>query len=125
MADPELKLISEYANNDVFGKSVSFNAGEDGTGITYKVFQRNDIDWEMVRSTGGEKGRGLTNAEAAEKYGLAPILDDDGNVATLHPYKGQLNPFNPMSEEVRKAFQKIDSIEYWKTRVRDVVKGVK
>ena len=154
VSDPELKLISEYANNDVFGKSVNFNAGEGGTGITYKVFQRNDIDWEMVRSTGAKKGRGLTNAEAAEKYGLAPILDADGNVATLHhsqqnsvgplfeastryhnisnakraplhPYKGQLNPFNPMSEEVRKAFQKVDSIEYWKTRGRDVMKGVK
>lgn len=154
VADPELKLISEYANNNVFGKSVSFNAGEGGTGITYKVFQRNDIDWEMVRSTGAKKGRGLTNAEAAEKYGLAPILDANGNVATLHhsqqhsvgplfeastryhnisnakraplhPYKGQLNPFNPMSEEVRKAFQKVDSIEYWKTRGRDVMKGVK
>lgn len=53
VADPELKLISEYVNNDIFGKSVSFKDGEGGTGITYK---------------------------------------------------GQLNPFNPMSEEVRKAF---------------------
>ncbi|MFQ9546321.1 MAG: HNH/ENDO VII family nuclease [Clostridium sp.] len=125
-----------------------------GTGITYKVFQRNDIDWDMLRSKGAKKGRGLTNAEAAERYGLAPILDADGNIATLHhsqqhsvgplfeastryhnisnakraplhPYKGQLNPFNPMSEEVRKAFQKVDSIEYWKARGRDAMKGVK
>ena len=154
MGNHELNLISEYANNDVFSKSVSFNVGEDGTGITYKVFQRNDIDWEMVRSTGAKKGIGLTNVEAAEKYGLAPILDADRNVATLHhsqqhsvgplfeastryhnisnakraplhPYKGQLNPFNPMSEEVRKAFQKVDSIEYWRTRGRDAMKGVK
>lgn len=84
MGNHELNLISEYANNDVFSKSVSFNVGEDGTGITYKVFQRNDIDWEMVRSTGAKKGIGLTNVEAAEKYGLAPILDADRNVATLH-----------------------------------------
>uniref|UniRef100_UPI001A9AB21D HNH/ENDO VII family nuclease n=1 Tax=Clostridium sp. D43t1_170807_H7 TaxID=2787140 RepID=UPI001A9AB21D len=154
VSNPKLNLISEYVNNDVFSKSVSFNAGEGGTGITYKVFQRNDIDWDMLRSTGAKKGRGLTNAEAAERYGLAPILDADGNVATLHhsqqhsvgplfeastryhnisnakraplhPYKGQLNPFNPMSEEVRKAFQKVDSIEYWKTRGRDAMKGVK
>lgn len=41
-ADPELKLISEYANNDIFGKSVSFNVGECGTGITYKLFQRKE-----------------------------------------------------------------------------------
>ena len=154
VSNPKLNLISEYVNNDVFSKSVSFNAGEGGTGITYKVFQRNDIDWDMLRSTGAKKGRGLTNAEAAERYGLAPILDADGNVATLHhsqqhsvgplfeastryhniskakraplhPYKGQLNPFNPMSEEVRKAFQKVDSIEYWKTRGRYAMKGVK
>ena len=37
----------------------------------------------MVRITGAKKGRGLTNAQAAEKYGLAPILND-GYVATLH-----------------------------------------
>lgn len=150
----ELDLINQYPNNNVFSKSVSFNAGEDGTGITYKVFQRNDIDWDMVRTTGAKKGRNLTNAKAAEQYGLAPILDADGSVATLHhsqqhsvgplfeastryhnisnakkaplhPYKGKLNPFNPMSEETRSAFQKVDSIEYWKTRGRDAGKGVK
>ena len=54
---PELKLISEYANNNTFSKSVSFNAGEGGTGITYKVFQRNDIDWNMVRTTGVKRGK--------------------------------------------------------------------
>lgn len=56
-AVPELKLISEYANNNTFSKSVSFNAGEGGTGITYKVFQRNDIDWNMVRTTGVKRGK--------------------------------------------------------------------
>ncbi|MHC1748061.1 MAG: RHS repeat-associated core domain-containing protein [Cellulosilyticaceae bacterium] len=152
--EPELKLIKEYTNNNVFHKSVSFNAGEDGTGITYKVFQRNDIDWNMIRTTGAKKGRGLTNAEAAERYGIAPILDFNGNIGTLHhsqqhsirplfeaptryhnisnakraplhPYKGKLNSFNPMREEVRKKFQKEDSIEYWKTRGRDAMKGAK
>ncbi|WP_454054444.1 hypothetical protein [Clostridium sp. Marseille-Q7071] len=83
-ADSELKLIGEYANNNVFGKSVSFNAGEEGTGITYKVFQRNNIEWYMMRTTGAKKGRNLTKAQAAERYGLAPILDEAGNVATLH-----------------------------------------
>ncbi|WLC82508.1 HNH/ENDO VII family nuclease [Clostridium estertheticum] len=150
----ELDLINQYPNNNVFSKAVRFNAGEGGTGITYKAFQRNDIDWDMVRITGAKKGRNLTNSQASEKYGLAPILDSDGNVATLHHsqqqsvgplfeastryhnisnakkaplhlYKGKLNPFNPMSEETRKAFQKVDSIEYWKTRGRDVGKGVK
>ena len=154
ISSTELALINQYPNNNIFNKSVSFNAGENGTGINYKVFQRNDIEWNMVRITGAKKGRGLTNAQAAEKYGLAPILDVDGKVATLHhsqqqsigplfeastryhnignakkaplhPYNGKLNLFNPMSEETRKAFQKVDSIEYWRTRGRDSMKGVK
>jgi hypothetical protein len=34
--------------------------------------------------------------------------------APLHPYKGKLNPFYPMDETTRGAFQKVDSINYWK-----------
>ena len=148
----ELKVIGTYDNNNYFTRAVEFNAGSEGTGFTYKVYQRNDIDWNMVRTTGAKKGRGLTNAQAAEKYGLAPILND-GYVATLHhsqqrsvgplfeastryhnisnakkgplhPYKGQLNPFNPMDSNTRGLFQKVDSIEYWKARGRDAMKGV-
>ena len=148
----ELKVIGTYDNNYYFTRAVEFNAGSEGTGFTYKVYQRNDIDWNIVRTTGAKKGRGLTNAQAAEKYGLAPILND-GYVATLHhsqqrsvgplfeastryhnisnakkgplhPYKGQLNPFNPMDSNTRGLFQKVDSIEYWKARGRDAMKGV-
>ena len=79
----ELKVIGTYDNNNYFTRAVEFNAGSEGTGFTYKVYQRNDIDWNIVRTTGAKKGRGLTNAQAAEKYGLAPILND-GYVATLH-----------------------------------------
>ena len=148
----ELKVIGTYDNNNYFTRAVEFNAGSEGTGFTYKVYQRNDIDWNIVRTTGAKKGRGLTNVQAAEKYGLAPILND-GYVATLHhsqqrsvgplfeastryhnisnakkgplhPYKGQLNPFNPMDSNTRGLFQKVDSIEYWKARGRDAMKGV-
>ena len=148
----ELKVIGTCDNNNYFTRAVEFNAGSEGTGFTYKVYQRNDIDWNMVRTTGAKKGRGLTNAQAAEKYGLAPILND-GYVVTLHhsqqrsvgplfeastryhnisnakkgplhPYKGQLNPFNPMDSNTRGLFQKVDSIEYWKARGRDAMKGV-
>ncbi len=137
----------------VFTNSVEYVA-ENGTGITYKVFQRNDIDWNMVRNTGARKGRGLTNEEAASKYGLAPILDDAGNVATLHhsqqrsvgplfeastryhnisnakkaplhPYKGKLNPDYPMNEATRELFQKEDSIEYWKWRGTNAMEGLR
>ena len=148
----ELKVVGTYNNNNYFTRAVEFNAGSNGTGFTYKVYQRNDIDWNMVRTTGAKKGRGLTNAQAAEKYGLAPILND-GYVATLHhsqqrsigslfeastryhnisnakkgplhPYKGQLNPYSPMDSTTRGLFQKVDSIEYWKARGRDAMKGV-
>lgn len=38
----------------------------------------------MMRTKGAKKGRGLTNAEASGKYGLAPIIDDARSAATLH-----------------------------------------
>ena len=144
--------LKDYKNNKYFTRSVEYNAGKDGTGFTYKVYQRGDINWDMVRTKGAKKGRGLTNAEASAKYGLAPILDDAGSVATLHhsqqkgvgplyeastryhnisnakraplhPYKGKLNPFYPMDETTRGAFQKVDSINYWKIRGEEALGG--
>jgi hypothetical protein len=53
-----------------------------GTGQTYKIWQRSDIDWNHVRTAGRDKFVGKTNAEAA-RAGLAPQLPD-GNFATLH-----------------------------------------
>lgn len=144
--------LKDYESNTYFTRSVEYNAGKEGTGFTYKIYQRGDIDWNMVRTKGAKKGRGLTNEEAASKYGLAPILDNAGSVATLHhsqqkgvgplfeastryhnisnakrpplhPYKGKLNPFYPMDEPTRKAFQKVDSINYWKTRGNEALGG--
>ncbi|WP_286175408.1 hypothetical protein [Bacillus sp. CBEL-1] len=144
--------LKDYKNNKYFTRSVEYNAGKDGTGFTYKVYQRGDINWDMVRTKGAKKGRGLTNAEASAKYGLAPILDEAGSVATLHhsqqkgvgplyeastryhnianakraplhPYKGKLNPFYPMDETTRGAFQKVGSINYWKIRGEEVLGG--
>ena len=147
----ELKVIASYDDNKYFTKAVEFNAGVEGTGYTYKVFQRNDIDWNKVRTTGAKAGLGMTNAQAAAKYGLAPILND-GYAATLHhsqqrsigplfeasrryhnisnakrpplhPYRGRLNPDYPMDKTTRRTFQRVDSIEYWKARGRDALKG--
>ena len=53
-----------------------------GTKQTYKVHQRNDIDWDMVRTKGPPKYRGMTNSQAAF-LGKAPQLND-GSFATLH-----------------------------------------
>jgi len=54
-----------------------------GTLQNYDVFQRNDINWKRVRTGGDRRAIGLTNEEAARRYGLAPELDD-GSFATLH-----------------------------------------
>lgn len=43
--------------------------------------------------------------------------------APLHPYKGKLNPFYPMDETTRGAFQKVDSINYWKIRGEEILGG--
>ena len=51
----ELKVIGTYDNNNYFTRAVEFNAGSEGTGFTYKVYQRNDIDWNIVRTTGQRK----------------------------------------------------------------------
>ncbi len=54
-----------------------------GTRQTYEVIQRTDINWKRIRLGGDQRGIGLTNDEAARRFGLAPELDD-GNFATLH-----------------------------------------
>jgi len=56
-----------------------------GTKQTYKVFQRNDIDWNMVRSNsrGPRKFIGKTNRDAA-LAGYRPELVDGNFVATHH-----------------------------------------
>ncbi|MBP9828840.1 MAG: hypothetical protein KBD04_02270, partial [Proteobacteria bacterium] len=61
-----------------------------GTGQTYKIWQRSDIDWNMVRNSkvGDRRFMGKTNAEAA-RAGVAPELKD-GSFATLH-HIGQNN----------------------------------
>lgn len=51
--------MDTYDNNNYFTRSVEFNEDSDGTGFTYNVFQRNDVHWGMVRTTGAKKGRGL------------------------------------------------------------------
>src|SRR5262249_24364367 len=45
-----------------------------GTGQTYYVYRRTDINWDRVRVGGDKRGIGLTNAQAAQKYGLPPEL---------------------------------------------------
>ena len=78
------KLESGSKPNKVFTKEkINWTATHSkGTGQTYEVHQRNDIDWNQIRTSGDKRFIGKTNAEAA-KYGLAPQLND-GNFATLH-----------------------------------------
>jgi hypothetical protein len=68
-------------NSSVFDKKVTWTSPS-GTKQPYKIYQRNDIDWNMLRTKGDRKFIGKTNADAA-KAGLAPQLKD-GHFATLH-----------------------------------------
>ena len=113
-----------------------------GTGYTYEVIQRTDVNWNRVRTGGDSRALNMTNAEAARRYGLAPQLDDD-NFATLHHigqdargplaeastrYHGGGKPGqdilhsqygrsqpHPTHQPNRKQFN-VDTREYWKWR---------
>jgi hypothetical protein len=127
-------------NPVIFDKTVTWTA-PNGTQQTYKVFQRNDINWNMIRTEGATKFRGKTNFDAA-KAGFGPQLDD-GFIATLHHIgqdsrgalaevstryhgvgtKGQdilhsqfgKNKPNPIYPVDHRVFMK-ESAEYWKMR---------
>lgn len=78
-----LQSKSVYSfRSQIFDKKITWTSPV-GTQQTYKVYQRNDIDWDMVRTVGRDQYRGLSNRDAALKYGAAPQLND-GNFATLH-----------------------------------------
>ena len=76
-------IPSEYLfESEVFTKQTMWTAPK-GTQQTYKIYQRGDIDWNMVRTEGPPIYRGITNGEAAKRWGKAPQLSD-GSMATLH-----------------------------------------
>lgn len=77
----------------VFRKGPDFHSNASGN--SYRVFQRNDINWDQARSAGDRRAIGMTNAQAAERYGLPPQLPD-GNFATLH--HSQQNAVGPLFE---------------------------
>ncbi|WP_342481502.1 hypothetical protein NST07_10585 [Paenibacillus sp. FSL L8-0340] len=60
----------------------------------------------------------------SQQKGIGPLFEastryhniSNAKRAPLHPYKGKLNPSYPMDEATREAFQKVDSINYWKRR---------
>ena len=86
---PSFKVLKEIPksgpasqfNSNIFSREVEWTAPT-GTKQTYKVVQRNDIDWNKIRTKGSDKYIGRTNLEAA-KAGYAPELAD-GNFVNLH-----------------------------------------
>jgi RHS repeat-associated protein len=88
-----LRRAGEAAEGGTFRPATEFYSNASGN--SYRVFQRSDINWNHVRTTGDRRGRGLTNAEAAERFGLAPQLPD-GHFATLH--HSQQNALGPLFE---------------------------
>lgn len=147
--DPPDSASAESAKNRTLTGNLTFPTAADftpSTGRTYKVFQRGDIDWDMVRTAGDKRFIGKSNAEAANA-GLPPQLGD-GSFATLHhsqqsargpwfeastryhnigtakkpplhPYRGAQNPDFPLGRgpgSLREEFQTIESPEYWQWR---------
>ncbi|MCB2309227.1 hypothetical protein LGL08_21915 [Clostridium estertheticum] len=143
----DTKSIEEPSNNrKIFSeekKQWTANRPK-GTKQTYEVYQRNDIEWEHIRTDGKSGFIGKTNSQAAAS-GLAPQLSD-GNFATLHhtgqDSRGALaeastryhgvgkygqdilhsqygkNKPNPKFPIDRKKFS-VDTREYWKFRVEN------
>jgi len=134
-----------FADNIYFTDKVEWTATRPkGTGQTYTVIQRNDVDWGIIRSDGPKDFIGRSNADAAAK-GLSPQLRD-GSFATLHHmgqdsrgalaeastrYHGVGTPGqnalhsqygknipNPNFPIDRRAFS-VDTREYWQWRVKN------
>ncbi len=130
--------------SDIFNSEPTHWKSPVGTKQTYKVTQRNDIDWYKVRTRGAKDFIGKTNLDAA-KSGFAPQLHD-GSFATLHHinqnglgnlieastcYHGvgkygqeilhslygsrKSHPINPVNRNKFSA----DTRAYWKQRVQD------
>ena len=78
---PKHQLKEHQFRSDIFDKQVQWTAPT-GTQQTYKVYQRNDINWDLVRTSGLKDFRGKTNREAA-LAGYSPQLAD-GNLVTIH-----------------------------------------
>ncbi len=116
-----------------------------GTRYNYEIVKRNDIDWNRVRRGGDRRAIGMSNADAAQKFGVAPELND-GSFATLHHVGqdargplveastryhgvgksgqsalhsqfGKNNP-HPTRPIDRRAFD-VDTREYWQWRVEN------
>ena len=139
-------VVDYSRNTKVFSKDpIEWSATRPkGTQLDYKVYQRNDVESDLVRTTGDKRFIGKTNAETAAK-GLPPELPD-GNFVTLH-HLGQKPPRplvetstkyhgvgksgqdilhsqygrskpHPTLQPGRNKFN-VDTRDYWKWRVND------
>jgi len=134
-------------NNNGFGVNyknfkITKWTAPNGTKQTYKVHQRNDIDWSLVRTKGSVEFRGKTNREAA-KAGQAPELVGGSKVNLHHIGQNSKGPLVEVGELTHKKRHKIlhqqhgvnkghpeypvdhgskwqtDVANYWKSRIKD------
>ncbi|MCC8399177.1 MAG: HNH/ENDO VII family nuclease [Rickettsia endosymbiont of Platyusa sonomae] len=104
----ELDEIANYTSNyKHFSESVEWTSPT-GTGQTYKVHQRIDIDWGMRRTNpkGAEKFIGKTNEEAA-LAGIAPELPNGSVVQLHHIGQSSKGPLVEVDSAVHKKGKKI------------------
>jgi RHS repeat-associated protein len=75
---------NKSSNGKIFTSPTFWTATRNkGTGQTYKIYRRSDINWSQKRTHVDRRALNLTNKEAAQRYGLAPQLKH-GSFATLH-----------------------------------------
>jgi hypothetical protein len=140
-AKPTDAVLRHEFQSDVFNREVMFHGP--GTGYDYRVYQRNDIDWGLVRTNPKNAPRfiGKTNLEAAIE-GISPELAD-GSALNLHhigqkgsgplvevssdlhkkapihrQFEGQANINDPVN---RRTFD-VDRRTYWQRRAENVSK---
>jgi hypothetical protein len=134
-------LLKDYG---YFPTKVEWTAPS-GTKQTYKVYQRDDIDWDLVRTNprGDTRFIGKTNIEAA-LAGHSPELSDGSKInlhhigqnskgplveigelthkkghKTLHQQHG-VNKGHPEFPVDHRSKWKTDVVNYWKGRVKNV-----
>ena len=78
---------------------------------TYKVYQRMDIDWDLVRTGGNKRFIGKTNYEAA-RVGVAPELGNGSRVPLHHMGQNSKGPIVEISREIHDKYHKILHSQY-------------
>jgi hypothetical protein len=138
---------TQNTNGNIFTQKTQYQATDKGTGNNYTVYQRSDIDLDLVFKT--KTGKITTNREIMSNGGTPYVKDANGNMVqlnlhhsqqqgsgplfevtstthqnstnqnALHPYGQEKNPNDPVD---RTSFGK-DRNQYWQDRLNQIEEG--